>query len=143
MKAIVFATAIALTSAASASAAAPAAVLATSQGQVLVNQGKEFVSAAAGQALVAGDRVMLMEGASASLRFADGCVLPLTQSSLVVVQNLSSCAGGDVQIAELKTMNAQAPGSKVLPSKLGLWAVFALPAIAVIAGESSDDTVSP
>lgn len=143
MKAIAFAALIALTGAATASAATPAAVLASAEGQVLVNQGKEFVSATAGQALVAGDRVMVMQGATASLRFADGCLLPLTQSSLVVVQNLSSCAGGDVQIAELKPMSAQAAGAKALPSKVGLWAVFALPAIAIIAGESSDDTVSP
>lgn len=125
--------------------AAPAAVLASADGQVLVNQGKQFVTASAGQALAAGDRVMLMKGARASLRFADGCVLPLSESSLVVVQTLSSCAGGDIQIASLQPMNAQAIGADALPSTTGLWAVFALPALGVLAGESGndDDSVSP
>ena len=125
--------------------AAPAAVLASADGQVLVNQGKQFVTAAPGQALAAGDRVMLMKGARASLRFADGCVLPLAESSLVVVQSLSSCAGGDIQIASLQPMNAQAIGAEALPSTTGLWAVFALPALGVLAGESGndDDSVSP
>src|SRR5574343_800391 len=125
--------------------AAPAAVLASAEGQVLVNQGKQFVTASAGQALAAGDRVMLMKGARASLRFADGCVLPLAESSLVVVQSLSSCAGGDIQIARLQPVNAQAIGADALPSTTGLWAVFALPALGVLAGESgnNDESVSP
>lgn len=125
--------------------AAPAAVLASAEGQVLVNQGKQFVTAKSGQALAAGDRVMLMQGARASLRFADGCVLPLAESSLVVVQTLSSCAGGDIQIASLQSMNAQAIGADALPSTAGLWAVFALPALGVLAGESgnNDESVSP
>lgn len=125
--------------------AAPAAVLASADGQVLVNQGKQFVTAAPGQALAAGDRVMLMKGARASLRFADGCVLPLAESSLVVVQTLSSCAGGDIQIARLQPVSAQAIGADALPSTTGLWAVFALPTLGVLAGESGndDDSVSP
>lgn len=125
--------------------AAPAAVLTSADGQVLVNQGKQFVTAAPGQALAAGDRVMLMKGARASLRFADGCMLPLAESSLVVVQTLSSCAGGDIQIARLQPVSAQAIGADALPSTTGLWAVFALPTLGVLAGESGndDDSVSP
>lgn len=125
--------------------AAPAAVLTSADGQVLVNQGKQFVTAAPGQALAAGDRVMLMKGARASLRFADGCVLPLAESSLVVVQTLSSCAGGDIQIARLQPVSAQAIGADALPSTTGLWAVFALPTLGVLAGESGndDESVSP
>lgn len=125
--------------------AAPAAVLAQAEGQVLVNQGKQFVTAAPNQVLSAGDRVMLMKGARASLRFADGCVLPLSESSLVVVQTLSSCAGGDIQIARLQPVSAQAIGADALPSSSGLWAVFALPALGVLAGESQgdDESVSP
>ncbi|MFM6988390.1 MAG: hypothetical protein ACKOXG_06960, partial [Arenimonas sp.] len=60
MKAIAFLSAALF--AASASAASSVAVLGQTQGTVLVNQGKQFVSAPAGQLLVAGDRVLVLQG---------------------------------------------------------------------------------
>ncbi|WP_295363582.1 hypothetical protein [Arenimonas sp.] len=89
-------------------AAEPVATLSQAEGTVLVNQGEQFVTAAEGQALQAGDRVMLMEGARASLVFTDGCVLPLAEGSLLDVPAVSTCAGGLAQVQSLGPTLAEA-----------------------------------
>ena len=89
-------------------ASEPVATLSQAEGTVLVNQGEQFVTASEGQALKAGDRVMLMEGARASLVFADGCVLPLAEGSLVDVPAVSTCAGGLAQVQALGPALAEA-----------------------------------
>ena len=107
------ATAIAATLlATSALAAEPVATLSAQEGTVLVNQGEEFATAAEGQALQAGDRVMLMEGASATLTFADGCALPLEAGSLLEVPAVSTCAGAVANVQKIGPTYAQAPGSR-------------------------------
>ena len=107
------ATAIAATLlATSALAAEPVATLSAQEGTVLVNQGEEFATAAEGQALQAGDRVMLMEGASATLTFADGCTLPLASGSLLEVPAVSTCAGAVANVQKIGPTYAQAPGSR-------------------------------
>lgn len=92
-------------------AADPVATLTTQEGTVLVNQGEEFTTAAEGQALQAGDRVMLMEGASATLTFADGCALPLEAGSLLEVPAVSTCAGTVASVQKIGPTYAQAVGS--------------------------------
>lgn len=86
-------------------AAPSSAVLVDANGSVLVNQGKQFVSAKSGQLLIAGDRVMVMEGSNASVRYADGCVLKLNSGSLATISMQSSCVTGQAntvaQIAPL------------------------------------------
>lgn len=107
------ATAIAATLlATSALASEPVATLSAQEGTVLVNQGEEFATAAEGQALQAGDRVMLMEGASATLTFADGCVLPLEAGSLLEVPAVSTCAGAVANVQKIGPTYAQAVGSR-------------------------------
>lgn len=170
MSRIAFALTFALASSAG-FAAQPAATLASAQGSVLVNQGKQFVSAQSGQLLAVGDRVMVMEGASASLRFADGCVLPLASGSLAVVQ--STCNAADV--ARVSPVSAQAVGGEerdcdddgifdsqdndidgdgVLNSddkhnscrsNAGIWIVGGLAAVgaAVMISDGDDETISP
>ena len=88
------------------------ATLSAQEGTVLVNQGEEFITAAEGQALQAGDRVMLMEGASATLTFADGCTLPLASGSLLEVPAVSTCAGAVANVQTIGPTYAQAPGSR-------------------------------
>lgn len=107
------ATAIAATLlATSALASEPVATLTTQEGTVLVNQGEEFATAAEGQALQAGDRVMLMEGASATLTFTDGCALPLEAGSLLEVPAMSTCAGAVANVQKIGPTYAQAVGSR-------------------------------
>ncbi len=97
--------------AAPAFAAGSVATLSAQQGTVLVNQGDEFVTATESQALLAGDRVMVMEGGSAEITFADGCVLPLTSGSLVDVPETSTCAGAVANVQNIGPSYAQAVGS--------------------------------
>ena len=143
MKAITVALASLLVSSV-AVAADPVAVLSNTQGMVMVSKDKKFVSVQTGQALKAGDRVLVMQDGGATIRFGDGCELALPESSLAVIPAVSTCAGGNAEIAQLSPESAQALGlGKIALSATGLWAVGGLPAAGVIAGESDDDTVSP
>lgn len=113
--------------AAPAFAADSVATLSAQQGTVLVNQGDEFVTATDAQALLAGDRVMVMEGGSAEITFADGCVLPLASGSLVDVPETSTCAGTVASVQNIGPSYAQAVGSprvdrtKYEPLVYGFW----------------------
>ncbi|MBW8366840.1 MAG: hypothetical protein K0M70_03150 [Arenimonas sp.] len=89
-----------------------AATLSAQQGTVLVNQGDEFITAAEAQPLMAGDRVMVMEGGSAEITFTDGCVLPLASGSLLDVPALSTCAGNVASVQSIGPSYAQALGDK-------------------------------
>jgi hypothetical protein len=93
-------------------AASSVATLSVSNGSVLVNQGKQFVTAQPGQILAAGDRVMVMDGGNASLKYADGCVQALGSGSLALVEAQSVCASGVDKIARISPVNAQAAGDK-------------------------------
>jgi hypothetical protein len=88
-----------------------AATLSSQQGTVLVNQGEEFVTASGAQVLHAGDRVMVMEGGSAEITYADGCVLPLASGSMVSVAALSTCAGEVAKVEQIGPTYAQAVGA--------------------------------
>ena len=89
-------------------AEAPVATLAQSEGTVLVNQGETFVTAEAGQALNAGDRLLVMAGSEAALAFADGCALPVAGGSLLEVPEASPCAGASVNLQKVQPLVAQA-----------------------------------
>ena len=88
----------------------PAATLSAQQGTVLVNQGDEFVTATDAQVLLAGDRVMVMEGGSAELTFVDGCVFPLAAGSLLDVPAVSPCAGTVANVETIGPSYAAALG---------------------------------
>ncbi|PZO06768.1 MAG: hypothetical protein DCF27_12080 [Lysobacteraceae bacterium] len=90
--------------------AEPAATLSAQQGTVLVNQGDEFITASEAQPLLAGDRVMVMEGGSAEITFTDGCVLPLESGSLLEVPALSTCAGTVASVQSIGPSYAEALG---------------------------------
>ena len=94
-----------------------------------MNQGEVFTTAAEGQALKAGDRVMVMEGGSAEITFADGCVLPLVSGSLVDVPEISTCAGAVANVQNIGPSYAQAVGSpssdrnRAAPYVFGAWGI--------------------
>ncbi len=89
-------------------AAQPAATLVSAKGSVLVNQGKQFVTVQKGQLLAVGDRVLVMEGGTASLKFTDGCVQVLPAGTLATVQ--TTCNAGS--LARVAPLSAQAVGEE-------------------------------
>jgi len=119
--------------------AEPAATLSAQQGTVLVNQGDEFITATQAQPLLAGDRVMVMEGGSAEITFTDGCVLPLESGSLLDVPAVSTCAGTVASVQSIGPSYAEALGysdddrNRYAPLVFGTWA--ALIAWALIEGD--------
>ena len=123
--------------------AVASATLSNQQGTVLVNQGEQFVTAADTQVLMAGYRVMIMEGGSADIVFADGCVLPLASGSMLEVPAISTCAGSVAQVQSIGPSYAKAVGdSGDEPStlKTTFWVGAALVAVVATAGGRS---VSP
>ena len=99
---------------------APLATLSQQQGTVLVNQGEVFATAQEGQALQAGDRVLVMEGGEATLVFADGCALPVGPGSLLEVPAVSPCASGELaQVQKIGPHYAQAVGDDARSDRRG------------------------
>ena len=91
-------------------ATAPEALLTDIEGTVLVNQGERFVNVHEATALKAGDRVLLMSGASAGLVWADGCEMPLVPESMLSIADQSPCVGQAAEVTRIGPMLAQAVG---------------------------------
>lgn len=70
---------------AAASAAEAAATLDVQNGVVMTSQGGDFVPAQDGQALAAGDRLMVTEKSAALVRYAGGCVRQYSAPGVYVV----------------------------------------------------------
>lgn len=127
-----------------------AATLSGIQGRVMVNQGEQFVAAQPGQALRAGDRVMVSGDGTAFIAFPDGCDLRVEPDTLVTVPAVSTCAGGVAQVQRLAPGGGPAVGAPAA-SGFGVagWlatATFVVAASCAISGECDDDddeTVSP
>lgn len=118
------------------------AVLSGVEGSVLVNQGERFVSARGDVALAAGDRVLGMSGASATITWADGCSLPLPAEAMLTVDAVSPCAGVQAEVVEVGPMVAQADtseGSRVARTDPDsyTWLIIGGVAVAIIAASSS------
>lgn len=67
------------------------ATLTKVKGSVLVNHGEMFVDAVTGTTLKANDRVMAMDGASAYIRFFEGCEQVVPAGTVVVVSDQLPC----------------------------------------------------
>lgn len=91
-------------------AAPNSANLALVNGTVLVNQGKQFVTAKPGQLLSVGDRVMVMEGGSALVRYPNGCAQSLGSGSMNIVSDQASCVSGTNKVTQISPISAQAVG---------------------------------
>ena len=143
MKTFAF-TLLAILSSGSILAAPSSATLVDAQGSVLVNQGKQFVSAQGGQLLANGDRIMVMEGGTASLTFANGCVLNLKSGSLLVVSDENAC--NTAAVSKVAPNTAQAVGVDDDDDDAVIWWTVGAAAVVgiIIAGTGqNDDTVSP
>ena len=82
------ATAAALLGAASLAPALAQETIGTMQvnGTVMTSTGGEFVPAASGEAIQAGERIMVGEGSSASISFANGAVVEYTAPGVYTIQ---------------------------------------------------------
>ena len=74
-------------------AAETAATLTAARGDVMINQGVEFVPAQVGNLLVAGDRVMAARDSAAEVTFNDGCKLKVQPGTVVTIPPSSTCNG--------------------------------------------------
>ncbi|HRP87580.1 MAG TPA: hypothetical protein PLS34_08675 [Gammaproteobacteria bacterium] len=117
-----------LTVAAQAADPAPAAPIALEieTGSVLVSTGGEFGPAAAGQGLQPGHRVLVGEGASAVLRYPDGCTFALREPGVHPVAS---------QCQPARTPSMAPRGSTIAMVGVGVLAVGAL-----AGGGGSDST---
>jgi hypothetical protein len=99
---------------ATAGAAAPSwntdgATLSVNKGTVLVSNGSQFVTAKPGQVVKPGARVMVMQGGSASLNYANGRSSMVPAGTLAEV-GMSGAATFGAQ-SKIGSMYAQAPGA--------------------------------
>ncbi len=81
--------------------------LSSSQGTVLVNDGSHFVTARPGQILKPGDRVMVMQGGTATLTYADGSKAAVPSGSLYSVNSVPQAG---LPVKKIGRMYAQAVG---------------------------------
>jgi hypothetical protein len=111
------------------------------KGSVLVSQNGKMVSASTAS-LKAGDRVVASANGSASVKFADGCVVDLKPASMITVAAKSPCALGSGLVA------AQAQPQQMSASTAGWVAAGAFVVVGgalVAAGDDANDgtTTSP
>ena len=61
-------------------------VLRVDNGKIMVSRGGDFVDAQTGEALVAGNRITVCEGATATVVYGDGCSIQYTMPGCYIVQ---------------------------------------------------------
>lgn len=121
----------------------PNATLTEFEGQVSVNQGKEFVPVQAGMRLKPGDRIMVQEDSEATLTFDDECRLEIEENKLVTVPDRSTCAGATLVEQGLQPSGGEAIGSTGRGNG-GVWAMVGIVAAIDLWWLSEDEEfVSP
>ena len=116
----------------------------TMQGQVSVNQGKEFAPAKSEMRLKPGDRIMTQAESAATIVFDDKCRLNIGASKLVTVPDQSVCACGLLVEQGLAPAGANAIGGAAV-SNTGVWVMAGVvTAIDIWAlQDEENDSVSP
>lgn len=100
-----------------ASSGAVAGTLSTASGNVLVSKGNGFSAGFAGQALAAGDRVMIGQGGGqATITYDLNCVVSVDQGKIVTVADGNPC---------------NAPGAQTQPAPVGTGVSPAMIAVGV------------
>ena len=166
-KVLLAAVLIGATAAAGAATPSSGPTLSLGKGTVMINNGTQFVTAKPGQTLKAGDRIMVMEGGSATLNYSNGCKSSLGSSSLnsvsaacsqaPLVQSKSKLIGpmyaqavgdnSDSKACKNKDgkpvkCNGLVPGSIVAGSALGLGGLGGLGTLSLVAGGFAVVTVA-
>lgn len=67
------------------------ATLADIQGSVLVNQHGRYEAAVSGMALKSGDRLLVMKGGEALIRYPTGCEVTLPSNTILAVHGADAC----------------------------------------------------
>jgi len=110
------------------------------KGSVMVSQNGKMVSASAAS-LKAGDRVVASANGSASVKFADGCVVALKPASMITVAAKSPCASGAGLVSASSGDAQELFGLSPLAAGIGSAVVGAGVIVAVVASENK--TTSP
>lgn len=114
-----------------------APTLSVEQGSVMTSTGGEFVTAPSGKLLAPGERVMVGEGASASVVYSNGCAYEYSEPGVYSVP--ATCTGGAAQRG-----NAAGVAGTDLAAVGIIAGTVALGAVALDQGrESSDFPASP
>ncbi len=117
----------ALSVSAAASAADNAATLTVDSGNVMSSQGGDFTAAQSGQVFASGDRLMVTEKSSATLRYSNDCVRRYTVPGVYVVEeDCKKAVGADDDMTNWTMISAVAIGAAVVA--------------ATVSGGSDDDT---
>lgn len=102
------------------------ATLSKFEGQVSVNQGKEFVRAKPEMRLKPGDRVMVQEDSEATITFDDECTTEIEENKILTIPDRSTCAGGEPLVQQLNPTGGAAIGATGTPANGFTWATVAL-----------------
>jgi hypothetical protein len=89
-----------------ASAAEPVGAFARINGVAMVSQGARYVKAHEGMPLYDGDRLLVMDGGSAIIKFADGCRYTVHDNEILTIGATSTCASGAVGSDKVQAYNA-------------------------------------
>ena len=121
-----------------AAASEPVATITQIDGIALVSQGSDYVTATAGMSLREGDRLMAMEGGSATITYKDGCVHNLADNTIATVGSVESCATGALASSQVGPyVAAAAPAATVGAAIAGVVGVIV---IAGAIGDNDNDT---
>lgn len=75
-------------------------------GSVMTSDGGDYASAASGQALTAGQKIMINAGGSATATYGNGCRIEFTQPGVYVVPVECKAAGGNNNAGRSSRANA-------------------------------------
>jgi hypothetical protein len=119
-------------------AAEPIATFSRIDGFAVVSQGAQYIKAHEGMPLSEGDRLMMLEGGTATIVFKDGCQYQIADDELLSIGATSTCASkgaGSLKIDPTTAISQNAPDSQHL--QLAAAPGAAVGAGAVLTGASS------
>ena len=89
----------------------PTAKISRVDGNAIASQDARYLPAREGMTLKEGDRLMVLEGSSAIVSFADGCQYTLKDMGVLVVQKMSTCALQGAGVYSFDPRSAVASGN--------------------------------
>lgn len=118
--------------------AAHAATVKTIEGEVFINRGNGYEHVSGTSQAKVGDSVMVRPDGVGQIVYADGCAVTVRPGSVVSVDSRSSCKTKAI-FAETRMGVGAGDGDwspHIQPARQGLhdWAIFTLPATAIILG---------
>lgn len=96
---------------ASAAEPVPSATISRVEGNAIASQEARYLPAREGMVLKEGDRLMVLEGGTAVISYADGCQYTLKEMGVLVVQKMSTCALNGAGVYNYDPRTAVASGN--------------------------------